>query len=38
MVGGSAAVDPGPAGDHELIGRLFSPEARAPYPTSAVAP
>src|SRR5262249_45504484 len=25
--------DPGPAGDHELIGRLFSPEARAdPYP------
>jgi len=29
----SAPADPGPAGDQELIGRLFSPEARAdPYP------
>ena len=30
---GGAATDPGPAGDQELIGRLFSPAARAdPYP------
>jgi cytochrome P450 len=32
-MGESATTDPGPAGDQELIGRLFSPAARAsPYP------